>query len=71
MASGNTGVGPLTSMAGPRLHYAWIVLPVTAGCLLTAAAVQSLPGILMHFLEAEFGWNRAAIGLAVSIYHFN
>jgi hypothetical protein len=29
------------------------------------------PGILMHFLEAEFGWNRAAIGLAVSIYHFN
>jgi hypothetical protein len=38
---------------------------------LTAAAVQSLPGILMHFLEAEFGWNRAAIGLAVSIYHFN
>ena len=70
MASGNTGVGLLAPMAGPRLHYAWIVLAVTAVCLLTAAAVRSLPGILMHSLEAEFGWNRAAIGLAVSIYHF-
>ena len=53
--------------AGPRLHYAWIALTATFVCLLTAAAVRSLPGILMHALEAEFGWNRAAIGLAVSI----
>jgi hypothetical protein len=44
MASGNTGVGPLASMAGPRLHYAWIVLAVTAVCLLTAAAVRSRRG---------------------------
>ena len=52
---------------GPRLHYAWVVLAVTFLCLLTAAAVRSLPGILAHPLEAEFGWNRATIGLAVSI----
>jgi sugar phosphate permease len=50
-----------------RLHYAWVVLGVTFICLLTAAAVRSLPGILTHPLESEFGWNRAAIGLAVSI----
>ena len=55
------------SFAGPRLHYAWVVLAVTFICLLTAAAVRSLPGILTRPLEAEFGWNRAAIGLAVSI----
>jgi hypothetical protein len=42
-------------MAGPRLHYAWVVLAVTFVCLLTAAAVRSLPGILMRPLEAEFG----------------
>src|SRR5512136_1120362 len=67
MASGNIGVGPLGSRTGPRLHYAWVVLAVTFLCLLTAAAVRSLPGILMHPLEAEFGWDRATIGLAVSI----
>jgi MFS family permease len=67
MASGSVGVGPLESRTGPRLHYAWVVLAVTFVCLLTAAAVRSLPGILMHPLEAEFGWNRATIGLAVSI----
>jgi len=67
MASGNVGVGPLESRTGPRLHYAWVVLAVTFVCLLTAAAVRSLPGILMRPLEAEFGWNRATIGLAVSI----
>ena len=67
MASGSVGVEPLEPRTGPRLHYAWVVLAVTFVCLLTAAAVRSLPGILMHPLEAEFGWNRAAIGLAVSI----
>ncbi len=61
----NRGTG--RSLAGPRLHYAWIVLAVTFVCLLTAAAVRSLPGILTHSLELEFGWNRAAIGFAVSI----
>jgi len=67
MASGNIGVGPVESRTGPPLHYAWVVLAVTFVCLLTSAAVRSLPGILMRPLEAEFGWNRATIGLAVSI----
>jgi len=67
MASPNVRVGPLEPVTGPRLHYAWVVLAVTFLCLLTAAAVRSLPGILMHPLEAEFGWDRATIGLAVSI----
>ncbi len=49
------------------LHYAWIVLGVTFVCLLTVAAVRSVPGIIVRPLEAEFGWDRAAIGLAVSI----
>ena len=67
MASGNIGVEPPETRTSPRLHYAWVVLAVTFVCLLTAAAVRSLPGILMRPLEAEFGWNRATIGLAVSI----
>jgi MFS family permease len=50
-----------------KLHYAWVVLGVTFVCLLTAAAVRSLPGILTHALEAEFGWDRRVVALAVSI----
>ena len=55
------------SGGGKRLHYAWVVLGVTFVCLLTAAAVRSVPGIIVRPLEAEFGWSRAAIALAVSI----
>ncbi len=50
-----------------RFHYAWVVLGATFCCLLAAAAVRSIPGILVRPLEAEFGWDRAAIGMAVSI----
>jgi sugar phosphate permease len=59
--------GSGAGLPGSSLHYAWVVLGVTFVCLLTAAAVRSLPGILTHPLEAEFGWDRATIGLAVSI----
>jgi MFS family permease len=64
MLEANSRGGP---GAGHRVHYAWVVLGVTFVCLLTAAAVRSVPGIILRPLEAEFGWNRAAIALAVSI----
>lgn len=50
-----------------RLHYAWIVLAVTFACLFFAAALRSLPGILMLALEHEFGWTRDAISGAVAV----
>jgi MFS family permease len=50
-----------------RVHHAWIVLGVTFLCLLAAAAVRAVPGILVQPLEGEFGWDRATLGLAVSI----
>jgi len=31
------------------------------------AGVRSVPGVLILPLEAEFGWNRATVSLAVSI----
>ena len=52
---------------GGHLHYAWVVLGVTFVCLLTVAAIRSVPGIIVHPLEAEFGWDRASIAMAVSI----
>jgi predicted MFS family arabinose efflux permease len=50
-----------------RVHYAWVVVGVTAFVLLTSAGVGALPGLLIQPLEAEFGWSRAAVSLAVGI----
>lgn len=52
---------------GPRWHYAWAVVAVTFLTLLTAAGVRSAPGVLIRPLEAEFGWDRATISLAVAV----
>jgi hypothetical protein len=49
------------------IHYAWIVFAVTFITLLAASGIRSTPAVLMVPLEAEFGWSRATISLAVSI----
>ena len=48
-------------------HYAWVVVAVTFGVLFVAAGVRSIAGVLIVPLEAEFGWDRAAISLAVAV----
>lgn len=40
---------------------------MTALTLLVGAGVRSAPGVLIKPLEAEFGWGRAEISLAVAI----
>ncbi len=50
-----------------RVHYAWVVLGATFFCLLMAAGARSVPGVIVRPLEAEFGWDRASIAMAVSI----
>ncbi len=49
------------------IYYGWVVLGVTALTLLVSAGVRATPGVLIHPLEEEFGWSRAAISLAVSV----
>jgi len=56
-----------TPAAPPRAHYAWVVAAVTFLVLLITAGIRATPGVLMVPLEAEFGWNRAVISLAVAI----
>jgi MFS family permease len=43
------------------------VLAVSFVALLGAAAVRSVPGIILRSLEGEFGWRRETITLAVSV----
>ncbi|MGQ0601526.1 MAG: MFS transporter [Anaerolineales bacterium] len=56
---------PITQ--SPNFHYAWVVALVTGLVLLATAGVRTAPQILIKPLEAEFGWSRASISLAVAV----
>ena len=49
------------------LHYAWVVAGVTFLALLASAGIGATRAVLVLPLEREFGWDRAAISLALSI----
>ncbi len=48
-------------------YYGWFVLALCFVTTLTSAGVRSSPSVLIHPLEAEFGWSRALIASAVSM----
>jgi sugar phosphate permease len=52
------------------LHYAWVISGVTFLVLLVVAGVRTAPGVLIKPLEAEFGWSRGSISLAVALSLF-
>ncbi|MBK9711797.1 MAG: MFS transporter [Kouleothrix sp.] len=52
---------------GDRFFYGWVVVAVTALALVVSAGVRSAPGVMIHPLEVDMGWSRAAISFAVSI----
>jgi MFS family permease len=54
-------------LARRGIHYGWLVVAVTFLTMLCAAAVRSMPGVLIRPFEAEFGWDRASISTAVAI----
>jgi sugar phosphate permease len=49
------------------VYYGWIVVAITFVTGLVSAGIRSAPAVFITPLEAEFGWNRAAIAGAVSI----
>src|SRR5919199_1536320 len=55
------------ALANHGIHYGWLVVAVTFITMLGSAAIRSMPGVLIHPFEAEFGWDRASITFAVSI----
>ncbi len=56
-----------SSRRGVAPHYAWVVVLVTFFVLLAAAGVRAAPGVLIKPLEAEFGWDRSSISLAIAV----
>jgi sugar phosphate permease len=56
-----------TSTATKRLHRAWLVAGVAFVAIIGAAGFRATPGVLITPLEAEFGWSRGTISVAVSV----
>src|ERR1044071_9367358 len=48
-------------------YYGWLILGLCFLTTLTGAGVRSSPSVLIHPLEAEFGWSRALIASAISM----
>jgi MFS family permease len=52
--------------AGP-FYYGWVIVALTFVANLAATSIRSAPSVLIHPLEAEFGWSRTAISSAASL----
>ncbi|MBI4482174.1 MAG: MFS transporter, partial [Acidobacteria bacterium] len=48
-------------------YYGWVVVALSFLATLTGAGIRSAPAVLIHPLEEEFGWSRAAIASAISL----
>jgi MFS family permease len=48
-------------------YYGWFIVALSFLANLTAAGIRSAPSVLIHPLEAEFGWSRTAIATAASL----
>src|SRR5258707_14122900 len=48
-------------------YYGWFIVALSFLANLTAAGIRSAPSVLIHPLEAEFGWSRTAISSAASL----
>lgn len=57
-------------MSRRTFHYAWVAVIITFVALLTSAGVRTAPSVIIKPLEAEFGWSRASISLAVAVSLF-
>src|SRR5438093_1194943 len=57
---------PRISVAVP-FYYSWVVVGLSFLANLMAAGIRSAPTVLIHPLEAEFGWSRTAIASAASL----
>jgi predicted MFS family arabinose efflux permease len=64
---GRQNAPPATPGRARGLHQAWVVAGVAFVALVGAAGFRATPGALITPLQAEFGWSKATISLAVSV----
>ena len=51
-------------------HYAWLIVAVTFFASFNGAGIRVVPTVLIHPLEADFGWTRSAITFGISLNLF-
>ncbi|MFK8250084.1 MFS transporter [Ancylobacter terrae] len=55
------------ALARRGIHYGWVVAGVTFLTMLVTAGAVGTPGVLIGPLQAEFGWDTAAISSAFAV----
>jgi sugar phosphate permease len=58
---------PLRPLVSLPFYYGWFIVGLSFVAYLVASAIRSAPAVLIHPLEAEFGWGRTAISSAASL----
>jgi sugar phosphate permease len=48
-------------------YYGWLIVALSFFANLTIAGIRSAPSVLIHPLEAEFGWTRTEVASAASL----
>ena len=67
MDSNNPGTLKKRPPISLQFYYGWFVVALCFMTTLISAGVRSSPSVLIHPLEAEFGWSRALIASAISM----
>jgi sugar phosphate permease len=67
MPNENSSTGQKRPPLSLPFYYGWFVLGLCFLTTLTSAGVRSSPSVLIHPLEAEFGWSRTLIASAISM----
>ena len=67
MRMGNVDDTPSRPPLSVPFFYGWFIVALSFLANLTAAGIRSAPSVLIHPLEAEFGWSRTAIAAAASL----
>jgi MFS family permease len=67
MREADEKTAPLRGLISLPFYYGWFIVGLSFVAYLVASAIRSAPAVLIHPLEAEFGWGRTAISSAASL----
>src|SRR5512147_732675 len=67
MDGSDAATKPQPVLSVTSLYYGWVVVALAFLANLMATSIRSVPSVLIHPLEAEFGWSRTAISSAASL----
>ena len=67
MFDADTKISPARVPISVPFYYGWFIVGLSFVAYMVASAIRSAPPVLIHPLEAEFGWGRTAISAAASL----